>query len=236
LAGRIDENKKEACPALIVEKAVGVVGERNPSNILETFSFAGISRSAISNSIIPGMLAILLLLGIVLVLTEGDFLKRGIYFIVGSFIAFFLYGLGLYGAFVFSYFKGVIAMIAILLGLLGVRDYFKGHKPITLKAKYPAGFLLLGFVSTIFVLAQSNEVYMLLKELFVGDLMWKVLPLLFYYSLLVIIPMIALLLIFWFIQMNIDHEKEKQKEKNLKIYSVVVSFIMLLAGVLLLVL
>jgi len=234
LEGRTKESKNVTCPDLLPKAGVGVVGENSPSNILETFGFSLVSGSALSNGINKDLLAVILLMLIVLVLSEGDYLKRGIFYISGGFIALFLFGLGLYSAFVFSLFTGLVALVAIFLGLLGIRDYFKGHKPIKLEAKYNVGFLLLGFVAVLFSLAHSNQVYFLLRELFVGDLMWKVFPLLIYYSLLVVLPLIAILLLFRFVMMAIDNDKEK-KDKKLKIFAIIVSFVFLLTGLLLLI-
>lgn len=234
LEGRIKESNNVACPDLLAKAGVGIVGESSPSNILKTFGFTRVSGSALSNGINKDMLAVILLMLIVLVLSEGDYLKRGIYYISGGFIALFLFGLGLYGAFVFSLFTGLVALVAIFLGLLGTRDYFKGHKPIKLEAKYNVGFLMLGFVAALFSLAHSNQVYFLLRELFVGDLMWKVLPLLIYHSLLVVLPMIAILLLFRFVMMTVENDKEK-KDKKMKIFSLIISFVFLLAGLLMLI-
>ncbi|AKM82417.1 TPA: hypothetical protein DD449_04985 [Candidatus Berkelbacteria bacterium] len=98
--------------------------------VIKEISWVVITSAALVDSINPCAIAVLLiLLGSLLTLkTKRQAVLTGLSFVVGLFVAYFLAGFGLFHALtlvgIAKWFHLVVGILAIIIGLSNVKDYF----------------------------------------------------------------------------------------------------------------
>ncbi len=211
--------------------------------------------AALVDAVNPCAFAVLLLL-MITVLATGEKKKAlfsGLAFSLAIFLSYFLMGLGLYSVVASFQASGIfmksIGIIAVIIGLLNLKDYFwygKGflmEVPLSWRPKMkkiiggvtnPLGAFLIGFVVSLFLLPCTSGPYIVI----IGMLGQKVthtiaIKLLLLYNLIFISPMI-LISIGTYGGLNIQKSEEKRSQ-NLKTLHLIAGIIMILMGVYLLI-
>ncbi len=207
--------------------------------------------AAIVDAINPCAFAVLLIL-MTTILASGErrrALFSGIAFSISIFISYFLMGLGLYSVIAsieFSViFTKIIGCVAILLGLLNLKDFFwygKGvlmEVPISWRSNMkefirsvtgPIGAFLIGFVVSLFLLPCTSGPYIVIismlgqKETYLTAVI-----LLLVYNIIFVLPMIGIT-VGTYLGMNIKKAEEK-RQRNLKILHLIAGIIMVIMGI-----
>ena len=211
--------------------------------------------AALVDAINPCAFAVLLIL-MATVLTSGNkkrALLSGIAFSASIYISYFLMGLGLYsviaGVKTAQVFIKIIAILAIILGLFNLKDFFwygKGflmEVPLKWRPKLkkiinsivsPTGAFLIGFLISLFLLPCTSGPYIVIIGMLGHKVTYiKAIWLLLLYNLIFILPMIIITLLAY-LGMDIKKAEEK-RSKNLKILHLIAGLIMLGMGIYLLI-
>ena len=251
LEERIKDNSDPNCPSLSPEQqAVGILGEGETPNILSTLSFSLLTGDALSNMFAPGMVALVLLFLAILSATKSkeEIIKASAYYIAGIFLAYLLFGLGMFSSFYDSqlhylFYKSV-GIAAMLFGLAGVQSFFtawelvlphdlRNHlKSVLAYVLSPAGVLFMGLVCAMFTLAGVGSSFYLLRDLFAGGFMRSIVfPLMLYYSAAALLIFIGVAALFNLLRSLLKHAVEVQegtsdlkRERWKKHYEKVLSF------------
>lgn len=206
--------------------------------------------AALVDSINPCEFAVLLIL-IATILASGNrkrALLSGLAYSASIFISYFLMGLGLYS--VISslgtpyVFMKIIGVVAILIGLFNIKDYFwygKGflmEVPMSWRPKLkslvksitgPLSAFLIGFIVSLFLLPCTSGPYIvILGMLGHGETFMKAVWLLALYNLIFILPMIIISIGMYF-GMNVE-KAEETRNKNLRRLHLVAGIIMTIMG------
>jgi len=264
LEDRIKDNIDSACPALEKIGTVGVVGEGSPIEVLKILSFTKVSGSAFSDFFKPGALALFLVLLIVLNVTKNkeEMIKRGALYLLGIFLAYILFGIGLFDYFFKSsftlVFSKIIGIIVIIFALVRIKAFFKTwelllksipgdlknhlRKILKLLLK-PLGLIIVGFCFSLLTFSGANSTLMLIRSLFSeGYKQFMVFPILLYYILLfMLIP--VMIIAFVYLIKNKFKEKAHQKGETKKehwenhysgLFDLAISLIILILGLIIL--
>ena len=179
-------------------------------------------------------------------------LFSGLAFTLSIFISYFLMGLGFYsiiaGVKTSQIFMKIIGIIAILLGIFNLKDFFWYNKgflmevPMSWRPKLkglihsitnPIGAFLTGFVVSLFLLPCTSGPYIIIIGMLGHKTSYfKAIWLLVLYNLIFVLPMVGITLGAYF-GMNIKKAEEK-RSNNLKILHLIAGIIMLGMGVCLL--
>ncbi len=205
--------------------------------------------AAAVDSINPCTLAILLMLLTTLILAENKnkILGVGIVFSLAIYISYFLMGLGLYSAVqmagnlhIFYYF---VIGIAILVGLLSIKDYFN-YQPGVLAVEIPMkwrstlksligrvtsipGAAVIGFFCSLFLIPCSSGPYLVILGLLAKTSTRLVaMPLLLFYNFIFILPMLIMTLLVYFGTTSVE-QISAWREKYIKLIHLVSGVIML---------
>ncbi len=213
-------------------------------------TLAAVIGASVVDAINPCAFAVLIIL-MSAILATGDAkkaLKTGFAFASSIFISYFLMGLGLYkalGTVVMSgLFYKIIGWLAIILGLLNLKDYFwygKGFlmevpvswrpklKSLLKSATGPLGAFCIGFlVSLILLPCTSGPYIVILVMLAEKGLQTKAILYLVLYNLIFVLPMI---LISFAVFKGFDPNKaEEIRQKRLKTLHLIAGIIMLAMG------
>lgn len=241
LEKEIIKNQGSACP---------VLKENAPK--LSELSLLTIIGAAFVDSINPCAIAVLLILLGALIAT-GDkkrALKAGIAFTVSIYLAYFLFGLGLFSALQitgisFWFFKA-IGILAIIIGLANLKDFFwygaggfvmevpRSWRPklksILSNVTSPFGAFLTGFIVCLFELPCTGGPYIVILGLLAEKMtLFDSIPLLGLYNLVFVLPLITLTLAIYFGFANTEKTNE-WKEKNLRNLHLIAGIIMLVLG------
>lgn len=213
-----------------------------------------VTGAAIVDAINPCEFAILIIL-LTAILTAGNKKRAfwaGLAFSLSIFISYLLMGLGAYKAFNLvgfsSWFLKFIGGLAIIIGLLNLKDYFwygKGfimEVPLSWRPKMqglvksvtsPIGALLIGFLVSLFLLPCTSGPYLIIlgllakQETFMPALGWLV-----YYNLIFILPMVLITLAIYF---GLDPAKaEATRQKKLELLHLIAGLIMIEMGLVIL--
>jgi len=250
----ISQNKGLECPNLEIKNGEGQTGESSPTQKLGSLSLLTIIGAALVDSINPCAIAVLLILmGALLI--AGDkkkALKAGFAFTISIYIAYFLFGLGLFSAIQISglsfWFYKVIGILAIILGLANIKDFFwyggggfvmeipRGWRPklkeLLGKVTSPLGAFLMGFVVCLFELPCTGGPYIVILGLLADRMtMWASIPLLLLYNLVFVLPLIVITLLIYFGFANVENAT-KWKDNNLRILHLIAGLVMLTLGIL----
>ena len=217
-----------------------------------------VACGAALDAINPCEFAILILLMASMLIEEGNrkrALLTGLSFIAAVFIAYFLMGIGLLETIrattlTFSvYFYNVVGIIAIIFGLLNVKDYFwyggggflmevpqswrPKMKELIRKVTTPWGGFTVGLLISLFLLPCTSGPYIvILGMLAVKTTFLKAFLYLIFYNLIFIAPMAAIVLAMYF---GLPPEKAEQWRKNkLRLLHLIAGVILVALGVVIL--
>lgn len=250
---KIIANNGTACPDLekIID-ASGQIGEASPTKIITELSLLTIIGAAIVDSINPCAFAVLLiLLGFLLTTSNKDTaLKGGLAFTLSIYVAYFLFGLGLFSALQISglsyWFYKIIGLLAIIIGLANIKDFFwyggggfvmeipRSWRP-TLKKMLsavtsPSGAFLMGFIVCLFELPCTGGPYIFVLGLLAErSTMIAAIPILLLYNLFFVIPLLLITFVMYAGLKNIE-EMSQWKDKNIRELHLITGFIMLILG------
>jgi cytochrome c biogenesis protein CcdA len=242
LEGKIVELEGSACPSPDLPDNFG------------TLSLGVIVSAAIVDSINPCAIAVLLVL-LAALLAAGDrgrAIKAGLAFTASIYIMYFLFGLGLLSAIQLTGFQTlvyqVVGFLAIVIGLANIKDYFwygaggfvmeipRSWRP-TLKgllhrATTPLGAFGIGFLVTLFELPCTGGPYLFILGLLAEKTTQAAaIPILLFYNLFFILPLLIITLAIYFDWLSFDRVQE-WKNKNIRNVHLVTGLVMLALGLL----
>jgi len=223
----------------------------NPVNLSPTFPV--ITGAAFVDSINPCAIAVLLILLATLLATgnKKKALKTGAAFILALYLTYFILGIGLIGVLNLSGFASVfhqfIGILAIIIGIFNIKDFFwyggggfameipRAWRPklkeMLGKATSPISAFLIGIVVTLFELPCTGGPYMFVLGLLSQNMPWvKVIPILLYYNLVFVLPLIILNVLIYFGYSSVEGT-QTWKEKNIRILHLVAGIIMVVLGI-----
>ena len=231
LEGRIKENIDPSCPSLDPSPWVGVVGDKASHDVLKTLTFVGVTSAAVSDSFNPGMLAVLLILLSMITIIKDDIvmIRRTALFIMSSFVAYLLMGLGLLTWFahptLYLLFYKMIGVVAVVVGIIKIRTFSRTWKVwrenvaektdrriVKTKGFFTstAGMILLGFGSSLLTSARLSKVFSILQSLLTeGQFRGAAVPLVLYYCVWLVLPLIIVVA-------GLHLMRERQREFVLK--------------------
>jgi len=264
------ENKVKECisvgcisPREVLENSTNaslLVGSRSgltkeSVEIVSGLTWSTLIGAAAVDSINPCTLAIQLIL-LTTILAIGKRYKvllAGVAFALSIYISYFLMGLGIYSALEFSglshVFYYVVILIALVVGILSVRDYFEytpggwaveipmKWRPLLKKlisgATSVPGAALIGFICSLFLLPCSSGPYLVILGLLAKASTRAVaIPLLLIYNFIFILPMIGITLIVYLGLTSLEKAKE-WRERNIRKIHLISGIIMIGLAVLL---
>jgi len=253
LENEIKNNEGAACPKLEEAQATGLTGAKSPLKKLGTLSIVTVIGAALVDSINPCAIAVLLIL-LGALLTTGDkrkALKAGLAFTISIYIVYFLFGLGLFSALQITglsyWFYKIIGILAILIGLANIKDYFwygaggfvmeipRSWRP-SLKRMLgavtsPIGAFLMGFIVCLFELPCTGGPYIFILGLLAERAtMMAAVPILLLYNIFFILPLILITLLMYFGFASVEKMTE-WKEKNIRRLHLIAGLIMLALGI-----
>lgn len=214
-----------------------------------------VASAAALDAINPCEFAILILLMGSLLLNEGQrkrALLTGLSFVAAVFIAYLSMGIGIlevirsYTLSFAGYFYNIVGALAIILGLLNIKDYFwyggggflmevprswrpKMHKLI-LDITSPAGGFIIGLLISLFLLPCTSGPYMIiLGMLATKTTFFTALGYLIFYNLIFILPMLAIVLALYF---GLSAEKaEVWRKQKLRLLHLIAGVVLIILGI-----
>lgn len=222
----------------------------SPINLAPTFPI--ITGAAFVDSINPCAIAVLLILLATLLSTKdkNKALKTGGAFILALYLTYFFLGIGFIGILNLSgfatFFHQFIGILAIIIGIFNVKDYFwyggggfameipKRWRPklkeLLSRATSPTAAFLIGVVVTLFELPCTGGPYIFVLGLLSQNLSWiKIIPILLYYNLVFVLPLIAISGLIYFGYSSVE-KANLWKEKNIKTFHLIAGIIMIVLG------
>jgi cytochrome c biogenesis protein CcdA/glutaredoxin len=218
------------------------------------YSLWAITAAAAVDSINPCAIAVLLILLTALMIGSND-KKRALFgalaFTSSIYLAYLLFGLGILQLINVTGLAGIvgkiIGVVAILIGLANLKDYFfygKGGFVMEIPLRWrptlkkllrgitsPLGAFFIGFIVTLFELPCTGGPYFFVIGLLSQtQSVWSVMPVLLYYNLVFVVPLLAITFLVYFGFTSIEHA-DKWKEKNIKVLHLIAGVIMLALGV-----
>jgi cytochrome c biogenesis protein CcdA len=224
----------------------------------DVFSFWKITTLALADSVNPCELAVLAMILVEILIKNPDKKRRvlfaGLAFSAAVFIGYLVYGLIIIQLFVSlaeflrtyaSYIYKSLAVIAMILGALHIKDFFLYRKgsfatemPLFMRPKVkkiiseitsPRGAFLIGFIVTLFLLPCTIGPYIVASGLLAELGTLGALPWLLYYNLIFVLPMLIITLIVYFGLAKVD-EVEGWKNKNIRRLHLVAGILIFLVG------
>jgi hypothetical protein len=232
LEARIKDNPDDICPSLENVEVIGIIGKSSTKSVLDRLSFWNVSGSALLSSLAPGALALLLVfLAIIMALKDREeMLKRGFLYILGIYLAYLLFGMGLFAWFGYSgvgtFVSKVIGFLAVIFALAMVKDFFVSWK-ITFKNirnEYkvkikkvlavilsPYGMLFTGFILGFLTFTRLNKTFLLIRFLFMeGSTRLIAVPILLYHLVIQFLLMVIILVAVYLLK-EYKHRKARKK-------------------------
>ncbi|MFH1916327.1 MAG: cytochrome c biogenesis protein CcdA [Nanoarchaeota archaeon] len=226
----------------------------NQESQISTLPMATVISAALVDSINPCAIAVLLILLGALIATGNKkrALIAGLLFTASIYIAYLLFGLGLFSALQvtgLSYWFGkVVGALAIIIGLFNIKDFFwyggggfvmeipRGWRP-TLKKMLsgvtsPLGAFVMGFAVCLFELPCTGGPYIFILGLLAErTTMISALPILLIYNVFFVLPLLLLTFGIYFGFANVE-KATAWKDKNLRILHLIAGIVMLVLGIL----
>lgn len=218
-------------------------------------SFWIVTSAALADSINPCAIAVLLiLLGSLLIFKEKskrDALASGLSFILAIYLAYFLVGLGLFSFLELSglapFFHRVVGIFAITVGLLNIKDFFRygalgfvteiprSWRPLLqrllLAAGNPLGAFLAGLAVTVFELPCTGGPYFFVLGLLSEETsLLKIIPVLLYYNLIFVLPLLLLTFLIYGGLASIEKAND-WRERNIRLLHLLSGLLMLFLGI-----
>lgn len=197
-------------------------------------SFTLITLAALTDSINPCALAVLMILLEGLVLIRKKIIQTGLAFIAGIFISYLLIGLGLIkGIGLFDnldFFHIIIALIAILVGIFNIKDYFFYGKffrmeipmdwrpkmgNLITRATSPLIAFFVGFLISFFELPCTGGPYLFALSILESQEFSTILYLI-YYNLIFVLPLILIIFAVHYSVIKVE-KTEEWRQKNIKL-------------------
>ncbi len=215
----------------------GMVHPKSPIKL----TLAAITISALVDSINPCAFAVIIFL-LTYLITLGArkrIFKIGLTYTLTVFLTYFLSGLGLFVAVQSTGMTRIVyfgaAIIALIAGVINVKDYFWYGKGITLripkkakpsikkwvhKSSLPAA-VILGFLVSLFELPCTGGVYLAILGLLSNNMtQLQAIPSLLWYNFIFVLPLLIIVLIVGFGVSTDKLEKwRKNKRKHMKLFS-----------------
>ncbi len=239
LTGQYFKDNNGECPTAIVEQNIGIAGDKDPHDVLDTLGFIQITKSAVKDSVRPTMVALLVLF-IALLLAVKLEPEKGVIFIITAALTYFLHFFGWFGWFssisAGVFFSRLVGVGMILGSLITFKGFFGTWKHFTAKIpekhreivkKYypyiysPGGLIIIGFIATLFTFANTETIFVTLQSLLTEDAVrFEALPLVLYYVILLMVPMIVVYAIYkvllkQMVERAEDKEPHNDKKQNL---------------------
>jgi cytochrome c biogenesis protein CcdA len=250
---RAEEIEQEVtyCSTNHCEDPLNRVEEQN-NGFIEKLTLPAVIGAAAVDAINPCAFAVLIIL-LTTILISGNKKRAflaGIAFITAIYISYFLMGLGLYTAIhatgLTNTFYTVVAVLAILLGLFNLKDFFwygKGFvmevplkwrpamKKIIRNVTSIKGAFLIGFVVSIFLLPCTSGPYIVILGLLseVATRSYAI-SLLLIYNLIFILPMVGITLAVYF-GLTTTEKAEEWRQKRLKSLHLLAGLILIILGI-----
>ena len=226
----------------------------NPSTtkLKQKITVPAVIAAAAVDAINPCAFAVLIILLTTILLSKNrkNSLFAGLAFSLSIFISYFLMGLGLYSAIqaagVTRLFYAIVAVLAIIVGLFNLKDYFwygkwfKMEVPMTWRPKMKAvlrgvtsvpGAFLIGFVISLFLLPCTSGPYIVILGL-LAEITTRnyAIMLLLLYNIIFILPMILITLAIYF-GITTTEKAEEWRKRKLKILHLIAGIIILVIGI-----
>ncbi|MBU1120194.1 cytochrome c biogenesis CcdA family protein [Patescibacteria group bacterium] len=224
----------------------------------ESISWGKISALALTDSINPCALSVLLMMLIAIATyhpkDKKQILWTGLAFVAAVFVTYFIYGLLIVKAFevvqgissIKLYLYKGLGVGAIILGLLEIKDFFF-YKPgsigtempmmfrpkvqqILARVTSPIGAFGLGMFVTLFLLPCTIGPYVILGGMLSYGEFAGALPYLTVYNLIFVLPMVVVILLVFFGSKSIK-QVTQWREKNVKVMHLIIGIIFVLLGV-----
>lgn len=225
-------------------------------------SFIGITSLALADSVNPCAIAVLAMVLLAIVTQNPDQRKKilfgGLAFVTSVYIAYLFYGIILIQIWnsltiflrgISTYIYSGLAILAMVIGALNIKDYFM-YKPGGLATEMPIfmrpavkkiinnitspkGAFVIGFIVSIFLLPCTMGPYIVASGLLAKLGTLAAIPLLLYYNLLFVLPMLLIVgIIYWgFKKIN---DISGWKERNIRKLHLIAGILLFLVGVALL--
>lgn len=255
------ENNNSACPDIISKEVLGIVGDRESSTILGALSFIYVSNAAVTHFTHPvtfaliGIVLLLVILSIALGNDRALMFRRGLAFIFGAFLIYFLYGIGLFTGLaqpeITTPAHFIIAIILILASLFLVLKFLFSKKDLferrshpvqqALKKKItlmicPLCTLILGILFGLFTLTGFHKAFgwmrfLIMQQVSVPSL---IVMLLYFLLIWILLPLVVSALLFLIRDKGEDAGERGMwiwKKQQLKALNVVLSIIALALGI-----
>ncbi len=254
LESTLKNNLGSDCPKLNGQNVTGTTGPGSPLEKLSGLSLFTIVGAALVDSINPCAIAVLLILLGTLV-ASGDkkrALKAGLAFILSIYIAYFLFGLGLFSALQISglsfWLYKIIGVLAILIGLGNIKDFFwyggggfvmeiprawrPNLKKMLSSVTSPLGAFLMGFAVCLFELPCTGGPYIVILGLLAERMtVFASIPLLLLYNLFFVLPLMVIAFMIYSGFANVEKTTE-WKERNIRRLHLTAGLIMFMLGIL----
>ncbi|MFA7707728.1 MAG: sulfite exporter TauE/SafE family protein [Candidatus Pacearchaeota archaeon] len=214
---------------------------------------------ALADAINPCELAIMTMVLVSILLANPDKKKKvllgGLAFTLAVFIGYFFYGLIIIQLFkgfvtfasaVYPYLTKALAIIAIILGMLNIKDFFM-YKPggfatemplifrpkakmLIKKITSPKGAFFIGIFVTLFLLPCTIGPYIIAGGSLSALSFFQTIPLLLIYNLIFVLPMIALTLIIY-LGISSAEKVSEWKDKNIKYIHLITGLLLIGLGI-----
>lgn len=262
LEARLRDNADDACPALTDRGVIGVIGQGAPPDVLRTLTFTRVTGSAFANSFSISAFAILsvLFLFLITLKDKDEMMKKGFIYVGGVYLAYLLFGLGLFSWFalspISSFILKVLGLIVIIFALTQVKDFLDTLKPLLRKIHAQrglqksmdilfssSGVFVLGFIVALFTLPLANSTLLALRTLFTLNIgRVTVVPLILYHLFLLVLRPAFFILLVYFIRQKLYLQAEKKAPHDplniqkwywhyIKVFNFILAVIVILFGI-----
>jgi len=235
-----------------------IIGNSSPSKdpkkqeLAEQLTIPAVIGAAAVDAINPCAFAVLIILMTTILATKDRkrALWAGLAFTVSIYISYLLMGVGLFSAIqaaaVSRIFYIVVAILAIIVGLFNLKDYFWYGKwfvmevPMSWRPKLKSlirgvtsapGAFLIGFAVSLFLLPCTSGPYIVILGLLAHATEWSyAMALLLLYNFIFILPMLIITGAIYF-GITTTEKAEKWRQGKLKILHLIAGIIILLLGI-----
>ncbi len=234
------------------EECIDPITMVKDGNIVRKLTIPAVISAAIVDAINPCAFAVLIILVSTILVGQSRHraLFAGLAFSLSIFISYFLMGLGLYSAIQATEFTRIffyiVAVLAIILGLFNLKDYFWYGKwfitevPMSWRPKLKAliksvtsvpGAFLIGFLVSLFLLPCTSGPYIVILGLLAeATTRSYAIILLLFYNLIFILPMILITLAVY-LGFTTTEKAEELRQKKLKTLHLIAGIIILCLGI-----
>lgn len=219
----------------------------------ETLTFWAVTGAALVDSINPCAIAVLVILLGALMLTKGKkrALLGGLAFTSSIYVSYFLFGFGIVYTLQISglsfWFYRIIGIAAILIGIFNIKDFFwyggggfvmeipRAWRPALKKllnsVTSPLGAFFIGFVVILFELPCTGGPYLFVLGLLSHNEAWtNIVPLLLYYNLIFILPLLLITFMIYF-GLSKTEQVNQWKDENIRLLHLIGGTIMIVLGI-----